>query len=71
MDLQQVMFVPTSMHSEMFYRSQLSCYNFAIHVADTQQSYMCMWDETTAGRGGNEVASCLLKVLNTRFTNKK
>jgi hypothetical protein len=50
MDLQQVMFILTFAHSEKFYRCQLSCYNFAICVADTQQSYMCMWGETIAGR---------------------
>lgn len=24
---------------------------------------MCLWDESVTGRGGNEIASCLLKVL--------
>jgi hypothetical protein len=32
---------------------------------------MCMWDRTIAGRGCNEVASCLLNVLNTEITNTK
>jgi hypothetical protein len=70
MDFQQVVFVPTLTNSEMFYRCQLSCYNFAVCVADTQKSYMCMWNETIAGKRGNEVASCLLKVLNFGITNK-
>jgi hypothetical protein len=65
MDLQQVMFVPVLMHSEMFYCHWLSCYNFSVCVAETQQSYMCIWDETMGRRGGNEVVSCLLKVLKT------
>lgn len=69
-DLEQVMFVPTLTHSEMFYRRQLSCYNFGISLGDTHHSYMCMWDETVAGRGGNEIASCLLKVLNSEVTKK-
>ncbi|KAJ4430817.1 hypothetical protein ANN_19408 [Periplaneta americana] len=71
MYLQQVMFVPTLTHSEIFYRRQLSCYNFGISVGDILQSYMCMWEEHIGGRGGNEIASCLLKVLNMGITEKK
>lgn len=65
------MFVPTLTHSEMFYRRQLSCYNFGISIGDTLHSYMYMWDENEGGRGGNEIASCLLKVLNMGITEKK
>ncbi|KAJ8884684.1 hypothetical protein PR048_016542 [Dryococelus australis] len=32
---------------------------------------MCMWNESFAGRGGNEVAYGILKVMNTGITNKK
>ena len=55
----------------MFYRCQLSCYNFGVYVGDTMESYLCMWDESVAGRGGNEIPSCVLKVLNKGITNKK
>lgn len=63
-DLQQVMFVPTLTHSDMFYLSQLSCYNLGIHVSDTNKAFMCMWHEGVSGRGSNQVTSCLLKILN-------
>lgn len=63
-DLQQVMFVPTLTHSEMFYKRQLSCYNFAVHVGDINKAYMCMWHEAVAARGADEITSCLLAVLN-------
>lgn len=70
-DMEQVLFVPTLTHSEMFYLSQLSCYNLCINLADNKKSYMCVWHEGVSGRGGNEIASCLLRVLNIGITNKK
>ena len=70
LDLQQVMFTPTLTHSSMFYSRQLSNYNLGIH-ADSGKSFMCMWHEGQAGRGGNEVASCVFKVMSSGFTNKK
>lgn len=70
-DLQQVLFVPTLTHSDMFYLSQLSCYNLGIHLSDNNHAFMCTWHEGVSGRGGNEVASTLLKVLNSGVTEKK
>lgn len=63
-DMQQVMFVPALTHSDMFYKRQLSCYNFACHLSDFNKAYMCMWHEGIGGRGGDEVTSCLLHLLN-------
>lgn len=68
MDLEQVMFVPTLTHSNMFYLSQLSCYNFGLHVGDTNDAYMCMWHEGFSGCGTNKIASCLLYPLNNGRT---
>ncbi|KAJ8931167.1 hypothetical protein NQ314_015942 [Rhamnusium bicolor] len=64
-DLQQVLFVPTLVHSDMFYKRQLSCYNFCVHMFDTDKAIMCMWHEGIAQRGSNEMISCLLQVFNT------
>ncbi|XP_045530553.1 uncharacterized protein LOC123718172 isoform X2 [Pieris brassicae] len=64
-DMQQVMFVPSLVHSEMFYRRQLSCCNFCVHLNDNAQSFMFMWNESMGGRGGNEIASCILNFINS------
>lgn len=32
-DMQQVMFVPASTHIDMFYKRQLSFYNFGCHLS--------------------------------------
>lgn len=71
MDMQQVIFTPTLTHSNMFYSRQLSNYNLCIHMGDTGKSFMCTWHEGIAGRGGNEIASCLLKVITSGITTKK
>lgn len=70
-DLQQVLFVPTLTHSDMFYLSQLSCYNLGIHYNNTNTGYMNLWNEGVAGRGGNEVASCILRFLNSSVVKDK
>ncbi|KAJ8929244.1 hypothetical protein NQ314_018123 [Rhamnusium bicolor] len=57
--------------SEMFYLRQLSCFNFAVRVEDIGQPIMCMWNESIGNRGGNEISSCLVKVLNKGITEKK
>lgn len=71
-DLEQVLFIPTLTHSAMFYSRQLSCYNLGVHLSDVECAYMCLWEESLTGRGGNEVSSCLLKaLLQEDFPKKK
>ncbi|CAH1115708.1 unnamed protein product [Psylliodes chrysocephalus] len=64
-DLQKVFALPKLTHTSMYYSRQLSCYNFGIHVTDTADGIMCVWHEGQSGRGGNQMASCLLQALNT------
>ena len=60
-DLQQNIPVPTLTHSAMFYLRQLCVYNFGIHECDSGNGIMCVWNECIAGRGSDEIASCLLQ----------
>ena len=69
MDLQKVFAIPKLTHSNMYYCRQLSAYNFGIHVADVDDGLMCVWHEGQSGRGGNQMASCLLQVLNCGLLN--
>lgn len=64
-DLQKVFPLPKLTHSDMYYLRQLSCYNFNIHINDTNDAIMCIWHEGQSGRGGNQMASCILQALNT------
>ncbi|CAH2006901.1 unnamed protein product [Acanthoscelides obtectus] len=70
-DLEQVLFLPTLTHTQMFYSRQLSCYNLGIHISDTGTAHMCLWDESITGRGANEIGSALLKCLNLPALNMK
>ena len=60
-DLQQNLPVPTLTHSAMFYMRQLWIYNFGIHNCTDGSAIMCVWNECIAGRGSNEIISCLLE----------
>ena len=68
-DLQQNLPVPTLTHSSMFYLRQLWVYNFGIHNCGTGSATMCIWNETIAGRGANEIISCLLHFLHQLRSN--
>ena len=37
--------------------------NFGIHDCSKNTATMCMWNETIAGRGANEIISCLMKYI--------
>lgn len=65
MDLQKVFPLPKLTHSNMYYSRQLSCFNFGIHVSNSGDSVMCLWHEGQSGRGGNQMASCLLEAINS------
>ena len=58
-DLMQNLPVPTLTHGSMFYSRQLWVYNFGIHNATTGRATMCMWNESVASRGADEICSCL------------
>ena len=64
-DLMQNLPVPTLTHGSMFYSRQLWVYNFGVHNTTTGSASMYMWNETIAGRGADEVCSCLKQHLKT------
>nr|CAH7753409.1 unnamed protein product [Callosobruchus chinensis] len=60
-DLQKCLPTPELHNSQSFYSLKLWTYNLTIQDATHDNSFCMMWDEGVAGRGGNEVASCLIK----------
>ena len=60
-DLQQNLPVPTLTQGPMFYMRQLWVYNFGIHDCCSNSALSCVWNETIAGRGSNEIIACLLE----------
>lgn len=58
-DLQKVMHVPKSNRGEIFYKRHLACFNFTVFNVGTGQGHCYFWHVGLAGRGANEIASCL------------
>lgn len=63
MDLQQALPTPHLSTECVFYQRQLWTYNFGIHICNNDNAIMCVWPESVASRGSDEIASCLLKAV--------
>lgn len=62
-DLQKMMPTPHLTNSKCYYMRQLWTYNLNIHNLTKGTAHMFMWHEGQAGRGCQEIASCLLKFI--------
>lgn len=58
-DLQQAMPIPKLSTGPAFYLRKIWGYNFGIHCLNDEQGFCFFWDESVAGRGSEEIISCL------------
>lgn len=61
LDLQKCLPTPYLTNCKSFYLLKLWTLNLTIFDATEKKSYCVMWDESVAGRGGHEIASCLVR----------
>ena len=62
-DLQEVLLTPHSNESCLYYKRRLNNFNFTIYDLGSKSGYSFLWNESTAGRGANEIASCLFSFI--------
>lgn len=68
-DLQKCLPSPVLTNAQSFYSLKLWSFNYTIYDSSGKIANCMMWDESIAGRGGNEMASCLLKYVMTLKNN--
>lgn len=66
-DLQKTLPLPRIPTNIVFYKRQLWVYNLGIHSGSDDQAHCNVWVEGEAGRGSQEVGSCLYKHIMDRL----
>lgn len=66
-DLEKTLPLPRIPTNIVFYKRQLWVYNLGIHSGKLNRGFCYVWCENEAGRGAQEVGSCLLKHIETQL----
>ena len=62
-DLQQVMYLPSSKDSQIFYKRRLSNFNFTFYNIGASECDCFVWHEGQGGRGSSEMSTCVHEAL--------
>ncbi|CAH1959018.1 unnamed protein product [Acanthoscelides obtectus] len=62
-DLQKCLATPLLKNCQSFYSLKLWTFNYTIYDATDKSADCFVWDESVAGRGGNEMASCMMRYI--------
>lgn len=65
-DLEKALPFPILTTSVAYYKRNMYVYNLGCHEMSSGIGFMYVWDETTASRGSEEIASCVIRHLSTR-----
>ncbi|KAL0822827.1 hypothetical protein ABMA28_004824 [Loxostege sticticalis] len=69
-DLEKTLPLPRIPTSIVFYKRQLWLYNCGIHAGSDESAHCYVWIEGEAGRGAQEVGSCLIKYIKNKLNSK-
>ena len=69
-DLQQVLIIPYSLSSQLYYRSKLATYNLTIFDMELKVANCYMWYEGVGQRGANNIFSCIYKFIFEHYQNE-
>ncbi|XP_030751319.1 uncharacterized protein LOC115878842 [Sitophilus oryzae] len=66
-DMQKVLGLPKLPTNIVYYKRQLSIFNEGVHSGSTNTPYCFLWKEGMAGRGAQEVGSCVKKFIDVHL----
>lgn len=70
-DIQKVLTVPAADVSVFYYSRKLSAYNFSVFDLADRQGYCYVWDQSTAGKGPDEVCSSLQLFMSEKMATQE
>lgn len=62
-DLQQVISLPRSFESAVFYKRRLAVFNLTVYDLASRDCVCYLWNETLSHRGSSEISTCVFKYL--------
>lgn len=68
-DLEKTLPLPRLATGILFYKRQIWLYNLGVHSGSTNKGHFYIWTENEAGRGAQEIGSCLLKHIKENLFN--
>ena len=70
-DLEEVLLIPHSFESVLYYKRRLNTFNFTLYNIGTKDGYCYVWNETITCPGASIIDSCVLHFIKTISESEK